>query len=423
MRVLWTVNVIPAPLAKALELPAEVLGGWIEAMAAELSREENIELAIACKTGPEISFRESLNGVYYFSLGYNAHTTKAALERRCLEIIESFVPDLIHIEGTEFSHAGAMLAAAKEKSVPTVVSMQGILNGYYQYQCGELQMDDLLLSGSLSERFEALFLHLRKTRWYRPRMTAERALIVKADNILGRTTWDRAHTLFLNPTAKYYACNRNLRAPFYETSWDIERIERHTIYVGNGYYALKGLHFLLDALPLLLPFYPDIQVYVAGYLPFMEHDRRPFYKRSYGAYLKKQIRALGLEQHIVFTGPLNADEVAERLARTHVYVLCSTIENSPNTLGEAMLVGTPCAAAYVGGVPDMAKDGREALFYRSNDPALLALCVKRIFDSDELAMRLSENARTRASATHDTQKNAEALRRIYQDILYGKDDA
>ncbi len=47
------------------------------------------------------------------------------------------------------------------------------------------------------------------------------------------------------------------------------------------------------------------------------------------------------------------------------YLLCSSIENSPNSLGEAMLTGVPCAAAAVGGVPSMLSEKEGELF----DPA------------------------------------------------------
>jgi glycosyltransferase involved in cell wall biosynthesis len=170
-------------------------------------------------------------------------------------------------------------------------------------------------------------------------------------------------------------------------------------------------------LPQLVKEYPDIKVYVAGHKPFSEGDKRSFIKKGYGSYLKKLIDDLGVGEHIVFTGPISATEVAKRLAKTHVYVLCSAAENSPNTLGEAMYIGTPCVAAYVGGVPDMADDGKEALFYRNDDPALLAWNIKRIFDSDDLALSLSQNGKARAKVTHDPQLNAQRLVDIYKEIL------
>ena len=417
MRILWAVNLIPAELAEKLNIKSEVLGGWVESMTGQLRRYENVDLAIACKAGSEQIFNEEVQGVRYFSMPYSSKTGLDELEAICSGIIDTYQPELIQIEGTEFLHAKAMLQAGKKRNIPVVVSMQGILNGQYQYQCGQLPMDDMMFSASVTNLFAAWILHLRKKLWYKPRMKPEREIIQQAEYILGRTTWDRAHTYAINPNAKYFSCNRVLREPFYNTKWNIDKMERHSIYVGNGYFALKGLHFVVMALPQLIREYPDVKLYVAGYKPYEAKDNRSFIKKGYAAYLKKLIKDLEVEDHIEFTGPLSAQQVADKLAHVNAYVLSSAVENSPNTLGEAMMIGTPCVASYVGGVADMAKDGREALHFRNDDPALLAWNVKRIFDNDQLAQQLSENGKKKASITHDAEKNAEQLISVYKEIL------
>ncbi len=417
MKILWTTNLIPANLVAEIGVKADVLGGWVEAMAKELKKFDDVQLAIVCKCENGESFEVTVDDVKYYSLAYSPSTEYNVIESHLEEIVADFKPDLIHIEGTEFLHAKAAINVGKKLSIPTVASMQGILNGQYNYQCGQLQIDDMILSGKVTEICAGMLLHLRKTRWYKKRLSHERDVICSAKYILGRTTWDRAHTYSLNPEAKYFSCNRVLRQPFYEFNWDINKIEPHSIYVGNSYYALKGFHFVVQALPQLIKEYPDIKVYVAGHKPFSDGDKRSFIKKGYGAYLKRLIDDLKVGEHIVFTGPLSASEVAERLAKTHVYVLCSAVENSPNTLGEAMLIGTPCVASYVGGVPDMAEDGKEALFYRNDDSSLLAWNIKKIFDSNELALKLSDNSQSRAKETHNPQKNAEQLLAVYKEIL------
>lgn len=417
MKVLWTVNLIPAEVSVKLGMTAEVLGGWVESMAEQLRKNSDIELGIVCKCENDISFVETINGITYFSLYYTPSTSLAELEEKCDKIVSDFKPDIINIEGTEFLHARAMQLTAKKHGIPAVVSLQGILNGQYAYQCGQLQIDDMMFSKSLTEVFAAWIMHLRKTKWYKPRMKSEKEIIENADFILGRTTWDRAHSYAINPNAKYYPCSRVLRAPFYEEKWSIEKTERHSIYVGNGYHALKGLHFVVMALPYLVREYPDVKVYVAGYKPYAENDKRSFIKKGYAAYLKKLIFDLGVQNHIEFTGPLKARQVAEKLSKVNAYVLCSAVENSPNTLGEAMMVGTPCVAAYVGGVADMADDGKEALFFRNDDPKLLAWNLKRVFDDDALALSLSEAGKKRAIITHDPESNAQMLIDAYTDIL------
>ncbi len=420
MKVLWTVNLIPSAVSVKLGKTSEVLGGWVESMAEQLSKNSDIELGIVCKCEENLSFCETIDGVTYFSLYYTPSTTLSELEEKCDKIVSDFKPDIINIEGTEFLHARAMQLTAKKHGIPAVVSLQGILNGQYVYQCGQLQIDDMMFSKSLTEIFSAWIMHLRKTMWYKPRIKSEKEIIENADYILGRTTWDRAHSYAINPNAKYYPCSRILRAPFYKEKWNLEKTERHSIYVGNGYSALKGVHFVVMALPYLIKEYPDVKVYVAGYKPYQENDKRSFLKKGYASYLKKLIYDLGVQDHIEFTGPLKAQQVAEKLSKVNAYVLCSTIENSPNTLGEAMMVGTPCVAAYVGGVSDMAEDGKEALFYRNDDPKLLAWNIKRVFDNDELALSLSEAGKKKALITHDAERNAQMLINAYTDILKEK---
>lgn len=420
MKILWTVNLIPAAVSVKLGMASEVLGGWVEAMAEQLRQKDGVELGIVCKCEKNISFCEKIDGVTYFSLYYTSSTKLDELEEKCSRIVSDFKPDIINIEGTEFLHARAMQLTAKKCGIPAVVSLQGILNGQYVYQCGQLQIDDMMFSKSLTEIFSAWIMHLRKTKWYKPRMKSEKEIIENADYILGRTTWDRAHSYAINPDAKYYPCSRILRAPFYKENWSAEKMQRHSIYVGNGYNALKGLHFVVMALPYLIREYPDVKLYVAGYKPYEENDKRSFIKKGYAAYLKKLIYDLGVQDYIEFTGPLKAQAVAEKLSEVNAYVLCSAIENSPNTLGEAMMVGTPCVAAYVGGVADMAQDGKEALFFRNDDPKLLAWNLKRIFDSDDLALSLSEAGKKKALITHDAQRNAQMLMDAYTDILKEK---
>ncbi len=131
------------------------------------------------------AFKENVDNVLYYSLAYSSSTPYDKLIDVCEDIIHDFKPDIIQIEGTEFPHAKAMLEASDRNGVKAVVSMQGILNGQYAYQCGQLQIDDMMLSHRISDVFSAWILHLRKTKWYKPRMKPEREIIEKARYILG----------------------------------------------------------------------------------------------------------------------------------------------------------------------------------------------------------------------------------------------
>ena len=87
--------------------------------------------------------------------------------------------------------------------------------------------------------------------------------------------------------------------------------------------------------------------------------------------------------------------------KASVFVLPSHIENSPNALCEAMVVGTPCIAACVGGVPSLMRDGVDGLLYHDADPYALAGKIDRLLGDPALAERLGASSRERARQRHD----------------------
>ena len=177
---------------------------------------------------------------------------------------------------------------------------------------------------------------------------------------------------------------------------------------------------MLESLALLLREYPQVRLVIAG--EGLDAKSRGL-RRSVGypAYLGDRLRELDLAGHVDFTGLLDAQGMADRMARCQVYAMTSLIENSPNTLGEAMMLGMPCVSAYAGGTAGMAREEVEALFYRAEDPVALAYQIKRVFDSEALCARLGEAAHLRALQTHDADANLQDLLDAYHAILQPKD--
>src|SRR4029079_13537382 len=100
------------------------------------------------------------------------------------------------------------------------------------------------------------------------------------------------------------------------------------------------------------------------------------------------IEETGLSGSVEFLGYLNASEVAAELSRSHVFATSSYLENSPNSLCEAMQVGLPCVATFAGGIPSLVDHGRTGLLFPTGDAPLLAESILRIFRSDDLAAGL-----------------------------------
>lgn len=413
VRVLWAVSIVPIEATKLIGLKATPFGGWIDTMRMQIEKDPNIKLGIACHAKVDKIVIGEVKGTSYYIM---PEVKKHDVDDEDIEkVIEDFKPDILHMEGTEFPYTLRFLCKFEGKNV---VSLQGIINGYKAYQYGELPVDEMMWSKSMTNILIAWSLHMRKRLLFIPRLKGEKRILSLAKNFLGRTTWDRAHAYFLNPNAKYYQCNRILRRSFYNKTWKLDEIDRYSIYIGNSYNPLKGAHYVIEAIALLKEEFPNIKVRIAGEVPYIEkHCKNPAKYIGYPVYLRKLIKRLSLENNVEFTGILSENEIMNYLLKSNVYVLPSSIENSPNTLGEAMLVGVPCVAAYVGGVPDMAIDNEEALLYRSNDPTLLAWKIRQIFQDDELALKLSNNGQRHAIITHDPVTNANMLVEAYHDIM------
>lgn len=418
MRVLWITSQILPYTAERLGTKHTGFGGWIINMIEQLRNNSNIDIGI-------VMVSEAVNGkVQEYKIDdklvcYVAHSisNKSLSDTDRDEIVNIFNPDIIHIEGNEF---GIQNRFSEIKNIPVLLSLQGILSGIEPYHYGELPIADNLFSNKNKMMVSSWVLFFRKHIRFNSRITVETETIKNVPYLMGRTYWDRAHSYWINPTAKYYSCNRILRPLFYENRWKLEGIERHSIFVGNGYSPLKGIHFVLKAISLLKKEYPDIKLYCTGISP-IESNKMSIKFYGYSRVIYNLIRDNQLADNVVFMGIKQADEMVERMLKSHVYILPSLIENSPNTLGEAMILGMPCISAYTGGASEMAIDESEALFYRANDPNLLAWQIKRIFENDELAINLGINAREHANKTHDPTANYRALIAAYNDILESSD--
>jgi len=141
-------------------------------------------------------------------------------------------------------------------------------------------------------------------------------------------------------------------------------------------------------------------------------------QNGYERYLTKLTKKYHLTGKIICLGPLSAQQMKENYRNANVFVLPSTMENSPNSLGEAMLLGTPCVAAKVGGVASIL-DPEEGVLCPPVSPEALAEGICRVFALEDRAADLGEKARAHAQVTHDPKTNLETLLAIYRQLSEG----
>ena len=133
-------------------------------------------------------------------------------------------------------------------------------------------------------------------------------------------------------------------------------------------------------------------------------------------YLAELARKYHLEDRIDFLGSLSAEQMKAEYLKANVFVLPSTVENSPNSLGEAMLLGVPCVSADVGGVTDLMTPGTEGRVYPGNAPYLMAYHIRELFAMEDTAGILGRAAREHAGRTHNPKINKETLLQIYRQL-------
>ena len=239
-------------------------------------------------------------------------------------------------------------------------------------------------------------------------------MLEMAKHIIGRTSWDRARTWAINPAAHYHFCNETLRPEFYDgSSWDYNRCNKHTIFLSQAGYPIKGLHQLLKAMPLILRHYPNTTIRIAGNDITKCTSLKDFlHFTGYGRYINRLIKKGELEDHVVFIGRLNADEMKREYLSANVFVCPSSIENSPNSLGEAQILGVPCVSSYVGGTMDMMDSNTDNL-YRFEEIEMLAYKICQIFGKEERQVDTKDIAVKR----HNQLGNATMLCDIYKSIV------
>lgn len=385
-------------------------------MSNTIKENENFTLAIAT-TYKGKKLLEFYDGKITYFLIPGAPAVKYSKKREKIwkEVNEKFKPDIVHINGTEYAQGLEVINACPKAKILT--SIQGLLSVYADSYYGNISIKDIVKNITFRDIIKRDSIIQGRKKFIK-RGQIEKEIIRKSNAISGRTIWDYSNVKVINPDVKFYASNRILRKGFYDSEkWNIENIEKHSIFCSQASYPIKGLHYMIEAVSILKKEYPDIKVYVAGLNILANKSFKEKLRRTgYAKYLKKLIKKYDVTNNIIFTGILKEEDMINRLLKSNVFVQTSSIENSPNSLGEAMILGVPSIASYVGGTCNMMEHEKEGYLYTYTEPAILAEYLRRIFDDDSKAIEISKNAIKRASNTHNSERITKENIDMYIDI-------
>jgi len=395
-----------------LNIPIDQGGGWIISLLDAMRDHSEVELGIVCSSS---SFERtevfSENGARYFCISHRPPTNSAparianhlyysyfedqALTDKYLRAFDDFKPDLIHFHGSEHSYG----LIADKVAMPCVLSLQGILSEYYKVYFGRLGSFRRLTF--VNEMFGYVRMRLRARQ--------ERKIFRRVKHFLGRTEWDRACVEKYSLQGKYYWGGELIRPEFFEYHWDISKKTDRRIVAIVSCLPYKGIDVLLNAVARLQIRFPDVSLHIGGNIPFS----------GFGAYLRNMADELGIRNKVTFLGKLDALQIVGELEGAHVFVLPSFLENSPNSLAEAQLIGTPIVATNAGGVSSMLDDGKTGLLCPVNDDKIMADKICRFFDDDLLAQTCSDQSRLVSRERHNSPNIINSLLDVYQKLAKG----
>lgn len=422
LKILWVCNVIPSYVSKCIGLERTEGGGWIECLGEAMDDNPDIEFALCA------NYQQSTTSIFKAFWGSGSifygfrkakvqnHEYDDTLEGLFKQIIQEFSPDILHVFGTEYAHA---LAAVKAFDNPkrTVLHIQGIISVIARHYTGMLPPRVVN-----SWTFRDFVRHdniLNQQKKFYARGEFEKETFQRVGFVTGRTEWDRACSEELNPDAGYTHIQEMMRTSFYEGKWSHAGCQKYRIFMSQGGYPVKGLHVMLEALAALKKKFPAVRLYVAGSdMKAAVNLAGKIRRSSYTKYILQLIKRWELDEYVHFTGTLNTDEMKEQYLSANVFVSASLIENSSNSIGEAMLLGTPVVASDVGGVSSILTHQQEGYLYPADEPYMLQHYISKIFEAGNAAEEMSERARLRAKKQYDGEAIVQQTIKVYHKIVY-----
>lgn len=395
-------------------------GGWISSLQRLIIQSKENLLALAYITHKPLKIENQDNTIYYPIY----EKPKSSLQKikdyygeykkinnnkyvyQIKQIIQDFKPDIIHLFGLENQLANIL----GHSSIPTVVHLQGLLSPYDNafFPIG-FNKSSFLYPFTLREWILRNGYIFAKNS-INARGKNELALIKKMKYAMGRTEWDNRVSQLLSPESRYFHVDEVLREPFYENEgkWKYPNTHELRIISTLSNTVYKGLDVVLKTAQLLKT-QSDIQFKwkIVGISP----------KDSIVRFFERKLHINGEDVNVEYIGVQDAYKLCSNLLDCHVYVHPSYIDNSPNSICEAQLLGVPVIGTFVGGIPSLIKNGVTGLLVPANAPFETAYLLQKAFLDKEFLINIGIKGYEEAKTRHDKTKILESLLSTYQDVI------
>jgi glycosyltransferase involved in cell wall biosynthesis len=292
-------------------------------------------------------------------------------------IVNNICPDIIHLHGIENAYYSSSILQFQDK-YPILTTIQGFLS---------LQIPDKL--GLPTKR----------------NLSEEYRLLSKLNNFGIRTQAMKDYILNYNPKARFFYHEYFNNIPIISNKVNTDKHYDLLFYARIT--KEKGIEDLIIALGLIVKIKPEIKLAVIG-AGFPE----------YIDYLKKLAQEQGCYYNIDFKGFLkNFSDIHEVLRKSSIYVLPTLNDTLPGTLIECMLLGIPCIAYSVGGIPEIAENPDKIILVEPGNIRLLSEAILDLLNDKVKQNLYSENASIYASNRWNNTKALDDIISGYRYII------
>lgn len=169
---------------------------------------------------------------------------------------------------------------------------------------------------------------------------------------------------------------------------------------------IKGHEYFIDAADELLKKGVKARFFIAG-------------TGSYENVLKEKVKAMGLEESVIFTGFIQ--DVDKLMAITDVQANASYgTEATSLALLEGMSIGVPAVVSDFGGNPGVIKTGKNGIVVPKQDAHALAQGLERLLTDETAYKEMSEGAKEIFNSTFTSEAMTRNTENYYKEIIGGK---
>lgn len=388
--------------------------GWIASLESKLKGNRNIELAETFFVKTDEPKKAIIDDVTYFpiktpfsskldvlkSLFINQNSIDKKKVCLLLEIINEFNPDIIHVFGTE----DVFGLVAQETSIPVVIHLQGVLNPYLNAFLPPFM--SWKKYPSIGLKYQHRFIRRFDKKQWEHGCDREKRIFLANKHYMGRTEWDKMITKTFNMNADYHIVWEVLRDCFYSKELSRTLPKKLTLVSTISNTIYKGCDVILKTAKILKDFY-NIE----------------FIWKVFGGvnnvFFERFTSIMADDVNVKMCGIASAEELKDELQNATCYVHPSYIDNSPNSVCEAMILGCPVVSTNVGGISTVVDNGVTGFLVPANDPYMMAYRIIALYRDEHLNEKIGTEARRIALLRHDPEIICKRIVEIYKDIIMG----